>query len=381
MVPVTNVAFYRVNPAPPPNNPEIVVNFNTQFIAKSDGIYADNQKVNLKGLNWFGFETTTFVAHGLWSVKMETLVAFIKRNGFNAVRLPFSADAALNLDSKVVSAVGADPQFEGITTGEALDLVVNAFTRSGILVMFDLHRLNASQSGDLNWFKDWEYPQYLVTRAWTNIVKRYVNNPGVFAVDLKNEVHGSTTWSQWIDGVNKLSAAIHGVNPKLLVFVGGVEDQTYTQRRWYPFWGEVIAGATDIQPAAKFLSKIVYSPHVYGPSVAKQDYFYAANYPANMPEIWNDHWAKVVGQRPVVIGEWGGQYDNDASGKDLAWNDAFVSFLVSKNLGCSTFYWALNPNSGDTGGLLKDDWTTPESAKLALLNRACPNPSQFRISV
>ena len=40
-----------------------------------------------------------------------------------------------------------------------------------------------------------------------------------------------------------------------------------------------------------------------------------------------------------------------------------------------TFYWCLNPNSGDTGGLLGDDWTTPDEGKLALLARVQPDPS------
>ena len=30
-------------------------------------------------------------------------------------------------------------------------------------------------------------------------------------------------------------------------------------------------------------------------------------------------------------------------------------------------WWSWNPNSGDTGGILKDDWTTVNQAKLAAL--------------
>jgi hypothetical protein len=42
-----------------------------------------------------------------------------------------------------------------------------------------------------------------------------------------------------------------------------------------------------------------------------------------------------------------------------------------------TFYWCINPDSGDTGGLLAGDWKTPEAAKLKLINVACPAPSTF----
>ncbi len=40
-----------------------------------------------------------------------------------------------------------------------------------------------------------------------------------------------------------------------------------------------------------------------------------------------------------------------------------------------TFYWCLNPNSGDTGGLLDYDFTTPMTDKLKLLDRVQPNPT------
>jgi hypothetical protein len=39
------------------------------------------------------------------------------------------------------------------------------------------------------------------------------------------------------------------------------------------------------------------------------------------------------------------------------------------------FFWCLNPDSGDTGGLLADDWITPDITKLNLLAGLVPNPS------
>ena len=32
-------------------------------------------------------------------------------------------------------------------------------------------------------------------------------------------------------------------------------------------------------------------------------------------------------------------------------------------------YWCLNPNSGDTGGILQDDWTTLDRSKVDMLSR------------
>lgn len=36
----------------------------------------------------------------------------------------------------------------------------------------------------------------------------------------------------------------------------------------------------------------------------------------------------------------------------------------------------LNPNSGDTGGILDDDWTTPKADKLGILHDIQPQPSR-----
>ena len=40
------------------------------------------------------------------------------------------------------------------------------------------------------------------------------------------------------------------------------------------------------------------------------------------------------------------------------------------------FFWCVNPDSGDTGGLLNNDWMTPDNNKLALLQKLVPNPTK-----
>jgi endoglucanase len=81
-----------------------------------------------------------------------------------------------------------------------------------------------------------------------------------------------------------------------------------------------------------------------------------------------------LARAPVITGEWGGRY---ASGsQDERWQNAFSQYLIA-NCMTNQFYWCLNPNSGDTGGLLGDDWTTPNTRKLQLLQNTQPNPTKF----
>jgi endoglucanase len=76
----------------------------------------------------------------------------------------------------------------------------------------------------------------------------------------------------------------------------------------------------------------------------------------------------------VVIGEWGGKAQPGTP--DLTWQRALAEYLAASDV-TDTFYWCVNPNSGDTGGLLADDWNTPVDAKLEIINVACPAPSSF----
>jgi len=64
----------------------------------------------------------------------------------------------------------------------------------------------------------------------------------------------------------------------------------------------------------------------------------------------------------VLVGEFGTRLETTS---DQQWLDTLVSYLGTT--GMSFAYWSFNPNSGDTGGLVMDDWTTPQAAKLAAL--------------
>jgi endoglucanase len=66
----------------------------------------------------------------------------------------------------------------------------------------------------------------------------------------------------------------------------------------------------------------------------------------------------------VLIGEFGGRsVGQDPEG---VWQRSLVPFL--RDSGINYTYWALNPNSGDTGGILRDDWTSVDPNKLAMLS-------------
>lgn len=90
-----------------------------------------------------------------------------------------------------------------------------------------------------------------------------------------------------------------------------------------------------------------------------QHYFEAPGFPENMPAVWNEHFAfaQELGT-PIVIGEIGGDY----KGEDRRWQDWAIPYVKERGFGI--FYFALNPDSEDTGGLVPMDWSEPKKGSV-----------------
>ena len=75
---------------------------------------------------------------------------------------------------------------------------------------------------------------------------------------------------------------------------------------------------------------------------------------------------------PVWLGEFGTRLQTTS---DTQWLTALVKYLGTGASGINWTFWCWNPNSGDTGGILNDDWTTVNQAKQSYLN-----PIEFPLS-
>lgn len=316
----------------------------TAFYQQEGQIFHREKKLQIKGINWFGLEVRDTRLHGLWTGRsLESFVDQMHSLGFNAFRIPIAPEV---LDW---STLGSD----GYPTARSQLERLLAYTRDrGMYVLLDLH--NCSKN---NTHSDKPGPglgvcvNYPVAR-WIEDLKEMARLslwfPNVIGIDIFNEPYGFT-WSQWRPLAEKAGEAILRINPRILVFVEGVGAEQY-KGRFLPFWGENLSEVTS-DPVKLPLSQIVYSPHVYGPSVAAQEYFEEEDFPSNMPEIWDEHFGHLKGRYAIVVGEFGGTHQ----GQDQIWQDYLISYLRNKGQK-DFFYWAMNPNSGDTGGLLEDDW-------------------------
>lgn len=341
---------------------------NQNFLHTDGNLILDSKgkPVLVTGISWFGLETENYAPHGLWARSLQSFLDQIVKLGFNTIRLPYSNQ--LFDSSSVPNGINFDlnPDLKGLSGLEIMDKVIAGAGERGLKVILDRHRPDSHAQSEL-WYTD-QYSEERWISDWVMLAKRYSGTDTVIGVDLHNEPHGRATWgtddpaTDWRLAAERAGNAILEVNPNLLIIVQGVEQY---QGEFY-WWGGNLMGVRDHPVRLNRPNQLVYSPHTYGPSVYPQAWFSDPSFPDNMPGIWDKHWGYVhkEGLAPVILGEFGGR--SVETDKEGVWQRALVSYLRENKI--SYLYWTLNPNSGDTGGILLDDWQSVDPKKEALLS-------------
>lgn len=347
---------------------------------------SNNQPVRITGINWFGFETGNYVVHGLWSRDYKDMLNQIKSLGYNTIRLPYSNqlfDAGSTPNSINFYQMNADLQ--GLTTGlQIMDKIINYGGSIGLRFILDRHRPDSGSQSPL-WYTA-AYSESRWLSDWTMLAQHYAGNTAVIGADLHNEPHhvqGNPTagacWGcgnpavDWRLAAQKAGNAILAVNPNWLIIVEGVdcfgpggvvEPSQGADCYW---WGGNLAGAQTYPVQLNVPNRVVYSAHDYPHDVAPQTWFNDPNYPNNMASIWDAHWGYLQKNNiaPVLLGEFGTKL---ADTSDKQWFSAITSYLGSGVNGINWTFWCWNPDSGDTEGILNNDWLTVNTAKQAYLN-------------
>ncbi|MFA5135990.1 MAG: glycoside hydrolase family 5 protein [Patescibacteria group bacterium] len=316
-------------------------------------VNSDNQTVSINALNWFGLETSTFAPHGLWSRNYKDMMNQIKNLGYNTIRLPFS-NQALDPSSK---ANGIDfsknNELRDLSGIEVMDKIVEYANQIGLKIILDRHRPDAYAQSAL-WYTQ-AYPESKWISDWQMLARRYDKNPAVVAADLHNEPHENACWgcgnpsTDWKQAAERAGNAILAVNPNWLIIVEGVQNYNND----YYWWGGNLMGAKDHPVNLNIKNRLVYSTHDYPSSVSYQSWFSASNYPHNLSSVWDTHWGYIHKNNiaPILVGEFGSKLETYT---DRQWFDTLINYLKINNISWS--FWSFNPNSGDTGGLLYDDW-------------------------
>ncbi|GHI06884.1 endoglucanase [Streptomyces cellostaticus] len=329
---------------------------------------AAGQPVRIAGINWFGFETGNHVVHGLWSRDYKSMIDQMKSLGYNTIRLPYSDDILKNgtMPDSIDYSGGKNADLQGLTSLQVMDRIVAYAGQDGLKVILDRHRPGSGGQSAL-WYTS-AVPESTWIADLKALAARYQGQDTVIGIDLHNEPHDPACWgcgdqaTDWRLAAQRAGNAVLGINPELLIFVEGVQSYNGVSG----WWGGNLMGVAQYPVQLSVADRVVYSAHDYATSVAQQSWFSDPAFPANMPGVWDKYWGYLFKQNiaPVWVGEFGTTLQ---SAIDQKWLAALVSYLrPTATYGADSFqwtFWSWNPDSGDTGGILKDDWVTVDTVK------------------
>lgn len=354
--------------------------------------------VRLTGLNWFGMETDNHTFHGLWaSVTWKQQMDHMAALGYNTIRVPFTGDSLRDGAAATSVNSNSNPDLVGLSPLQILDKVVGYAGQLGMRILLDRHRPSAAGQTAL-WYTS-TVSEASEIADWQMLAKRYANNPTVIGADLFNEPHADGTapngtgscWGcgdtarDWQLAAQRIGNAVLAANSSWLIVVEGVSCPSgATPNAWdnvaddpleCGWWGGNLTGVAAHPVVLSTPNRLVYSDHDYGISVYDhQDWFDTTKHPEfpdNLPAVWDHFFGYIVKQNiaPVLVGEFGSTL---ADPRDVKWMTKLVSYMQTN--GMSFTYWSWNPDSGDTGGIVQDDWSTVNQNKQSILQPALVPP-------
>lgn len=404
----------------PPSSSRLTTQ-NDQIVDASGNI------VKLKGINWFGFNNGDML-NGMWnydglSGDFETTVLRLKALGFNAVRLPFSfanlngsiqstynrngltpattTQLIANLTNPSYSISGKTFPSLNYTSGQTYSnqylpnttvmarflYVIDFFARNGFYVLVDNHTEdNSMTSNSTQW-----------TTNWKNLAASIQNGmPASSSLkvmyDIRNEPDAvGYNWTQmgpiYLSAMDAINSVTNGNN---LFFIEGSGQGGINAN-----WGDGFATNTTViqqyglsnpnqfftsLASKSYLNQVVLSPHIYPPTITNASSAYSGSGLYNRLSTSFGTLAKtgylangVYHKFPIAIGEFGSFFTDS---RDLSFFTSFANYLNNNNDAVdglhnpidNWFYWSYNPNSGDTGGIVGNDWTTVQWVKINYLS-------------
>lgn len=394
----------------------VIVILSTQAHAQGSGYWhtsgsnildSNGATVRIAGVNWYGFETGDYLAHGLWAQDYKTVLNSIKSLGYNVVRIPFSnqmveSNPVPNNFTQSVNGQPTNTALVGQTALADLDTIVSYAGSIGLRVILDNHRSEAGNSNEANglWYTS-TYPQSNWINDWKTLATRYSaskftfnGNPTVIGMDLRNEPHSngssgacwtgdsavngcptSLTAQNWPVAAQAAGNAILAINPKLLIFVEGTDCYNNT----CGWQGGNLMGAGAHPVTLSVANQLVYSAHDYGPNLYGQPWFNSGTTQSSLNSVWNQYWGYLSADNtaPVWLGEFGttnnaADLQSNAPGSQGQWFQDLVAYLQN-NPKIQWTYWALNGE--DNYGLLDANYDpTPANAQKQAMLQSIQSP-------
>ena len=351
------------------------------FYGRDGKLFANGKEFHVKGLSWFGQESKKRVPYGLWERPLTELLDFVAANGFNTLRFFVSLqNVAENLPTPQHFDAEDSPDLVGTDFIGMVQTIARHAAERGLLLVLVNHQLRNGYPDD--WPGKWdgrlfddEFNEERVLQIWAQIAESFCADAywNVIGVDIMNEPY-ALQWNEWADAAARIGNHVLEHCPRWLVLVEGTGNERPAEPGME--WGENMIGVRSKRVRLSNDSKLIYSPHIYGPGLfeanrlPQPEYMDNPGFPRSCRAVWERHFGYVrdLTKRPMIIGETGGHF----RGRDHEWQQEMVRWSIEKGFGL--IYFALNPNTHETGGILLDDWTTPDEKKLELLSAIPSTP-------
>ncbi|KAI1456118.1 glycoside hydrolase family 5 protein [Annulohypoxylon moriforme] len=350
------------------------------------------------GANWPG-HSEVMIPDGLQYQSIETIVSKIKSAGMNAIRLTYAIqmiDEIYANDGKdttvkasFTSALGStngpkvyaqflakNPSFDDNTTRlQVFDAVAAECLKQNIFVHLDNHMSKATwccSTGDGNgWFGDTYYNVDNWVRGLSYMANHGKNWPALTSMSLRNELRSpddnatlkssSYNWRDWYTNIKKGTSAINSANPGLLIFLSGLDFDTYVT--------PIVQGTALTPSSGKFSTadfegytdKLVLEIHNYQNSATSCSSLQGSLYNSGF-QAQNASDSKTVNVFPVLLTEFG--FDMTGSAYQGTYATCIASYLSAQKAGW--FIWVIagsyyirsgTQDFDETWGLLKHDWS------------------------
>ena len=350
------------------------------------------KEVWLTGCNWFGYNTGTNLFDGVWNCNLKDSLESIADRGFNVLRVPMSSELLLQWKNGEYPRANYNnaynEELNSMNSLEIFDYVLSLCEKNGMKIIIDIHTVKTDAAGHNHpvWYRDdITVDDFVESLAWC--AERYKNNDTIIGYDLKNEPHGkafetphaiwndSDSQDNWKKVAERAGNAVLDANPHALIIIEGIQiypkdidTNNYVSKDndadyYNTWWGANLMAVRKFPidfGSPERNAQIVYSPHDYGPLVYEQPWFQGGfTYDSLMKDAWHDYWLYIQEEdiAPIFVGEWGGFMEGD----NLKWMEYFRQLIAEKHLHHT--FWCFNANSGDTGGLVKDDFKTWDEEK------------------
>ncbi|KAL2150446.1 hypothetical protein VTH82DRAFT_7009 [Thermothelomyces myriococcoides] len=302
---------------------------------------ASGKNITYAGTNWPG-HNDVMIPEGLQYQSIESIVEKVKSLGMNAVRLTFAIQMIdeiydnggedITIEKAFVQALGQtngikvlnqvlekNPQFNASTTRlQVFDAVAEELNKQQIYIHLDNHISKGMWCCSTNDGNSW----------WGDRGKSW---PALMSIGLRNEprepssnpalVQSSYNWQSWYEYMRQGADAVHEANPDLLIFLSGMNFDTYLTP---VVRGEPLAPGTARFDVADFAAgpanKLVLELHNYENGATSCDSL-RGNLDRNGFEAMLSGGA-AVNAFPVLMTEFGFQMD------DRTWRGVYASCLA-----------------------------------------------------